>query len=52
MTTWTEVSDESTSYEHPADVDNRYVAVGYVQNGYLLPEAVWSSVSSDSTSWA
>ena len=52
MTTWTEVADESTTYSFPADDLNGYVAVGYVQNGYIAGDSIWSEVAEASTTWA
>jgi hypothetical protein len=54
MTTWTAVADQSTTYEFPADSDNGYVAVGYVQDGYITSSgtAFWSVVADVSTAWA
>jgi hypothetical protein len=52
MTTWTSVSDQSEDYGLPADVNNRYVVVSYLQNGYILPEQVWTQATASETSWA
>jgi hypothetical protein len=52
MTTWAEVSDESTTYGIPADIYDRYVVVGYAGNDYILPEQVWSAATASGTSWA
>lgn len=49
--TWTVVTEDSETYEFPADLQNGYVAVGYVQNGYIKPQGIWTDVSPEATTW-
>jgi hypothetical protein len=51
MTTWTEVSDQTTSYTEPSDEENNYVVSGYMVNGYLDGARVWGAVDNASTDW-
>jgi hypothetical protein len=49
--TWTAVADEAVTYEFPADLPNLYVAVAYVQNGYIEPAGIWTGIDPESTTW-
>lgn len=51
MTTWTGVTQQSTTYEFPSDSANNYVAVDYVEDGYIQPEGIWTTVAGVSTTW-
>lgn len=51
MTTWTEVASITTSYDFPAYDENDYVLVGYVEDGYLTGDEVWTVVNEVSTTW-
>lgn len=51
MTTWTGVTQQSTSYEFPATLPDGYVLIDYMQDGYLQPEGIWTTVAGVSTTW-
>ena len=51
MTTWTDVTPDSTSYSASL-VSDGYVVEGYVESGYISSADAWTAVSPDTTVWA
>jgi len=52
MTTWTEVTQASTSFDSSlSDLANGYVFVDYVIDDYILGSDLWAVVSPASTVW-
>lgn len=48
---WSTVPQVSSTYSQIASVDNGYVDILYVVDGYILEESVWSDVTPVSTTW-
>ena len=51
MTTWVDVSQQSTTFTDAATLGNGYVVSGYVIDGYISGIEVWNDVSQVSTTW-
>ena len=51
MTTWADVTPDSTSYSASL-VSDGYVVEGYVVGDYISPSSAWTDVADASTVWA
>lgn len=52
MTTWTEVSDQATTFNNAGGGDDGYVLADYWVADYVDGGLLWSEVSDASTTWA
>lgn len=50
MTTWTDVTPQTTSWGVQQSADG-YTVAGYVQAGYILGTNQWANASSVSSAW-
>lgn len=52
MTTWTDASEQSTTFNDAGGGDDGYVVAGYWVADYVNGGLLWSEVSETSTTWA
>lgn len=52
MTTWVDVSQQTTTFTDAATLGNGYVVAGYVIDGYISGVEIWGDVSQVSGGWS